>query len=722
LHPDTVKSFEILERQRDQAYELIFVDNGSPKGSFNQLEKYIDTYVRLNTNTGAYLARNIGAVFSDAPILFFLEDDGLPAVDIVSAHLRVHERYDVISVRGVYLPKTPNNRINSMAKHYYLGAKPFPWHVNLEGNASYKADAFFSVGGWDDDNRFGHGGPELSRRLLHYEVDWCKQIYSPEPIILHDYASDHEHLQQKLAKQREQMQCIKQRHPDFNEFLKQWQQFYLRTDLVKIKEPSSSPSVSTADSFSSKIIAARQQPFFSVVIPTHNRCRFLEQALKSALNQTADNYEIIVVDDGSIDETQSRMQGFLCDRLSYLKKQQTGAPDTRNCGIDKARGEYILWLDDDDMLSANAVTTHSEVVARHPEADVVYGVLENFDDQSEKPLRLYDPKDWSMHSAMLLSSLVVGCCIPNPGTIVRRSCYKRLGGYDKAFPRAHDYEFWTRAAGCLKFQKNYNIVCRYRVHTSNMSPGTIKDPSYESRIIRRMVSNYGLKQIYNWFDWGNPEAAEIAALYTVASNLFRIGDVHHSALFLKKIPIHLWNADIAELGLTCMLFQGRWKHHGRLMEQVKQRNILAPQQIKLLRQKADRYWRSTQGLRRVLNKQNPQKIDAHLKTLTEEGDFPLSPDCAVKMAMHLLKHTGDQHVSFSSSISFKLLQRAVMTDPVDQAIYQEICKLPISEADRDIISSMRNRMLTDWDCPDRRPTIGEKRRQLGSGNFKAAIA
>jgi glycosyltransferase involved in cell wall biosynthesis/tetratricopeptide (TPR) repeat protein len=722
LHPDTLKSFEILSRQRNQGYELIFVDNGSPKGSFKKLENFIDTYVRLNTNTGAYLARNLGAVFADAPILFFLEDDGLPYDDIVSAHLRTHHRYDVISVRGVCLPKTPNNRINSLAKHYYLGSRPFPWHVNLEGNASYRADAFFSVGGWDDDNRFGGGGPELSCRLLEHEPDWCKQIYSPEPVILHDYAADHEHLQKKTTKQREQVRRIKEKSPGFEEFLKKWQQFYLRTDLLKIKESLPSHSDSTADSSAADLFAARQLPLISVVIPTHNRCRFLKQAIESALCQTADDYEVIVVDDGSIDGTQSLIQGFSCDRLYYLKKQQTGAPDTRNCGIDMARGEYILWLDDDDVLSADTIATHSEVVARHPEADIIYGVLQEFDDQTGKPLRLYDPKDWSMHGDMLLSSLVVGCCVPNPGTMVRRSCYERVGRYEKGFIRAHDYEFWTRAAGHFKFQKNYNIVCRYRVHTTNISAGTIKDQSYESRIIRRMVAHYGLKKIYHWFDWSNPEAAEVAALYTVASNLFRIGDVHHSALFLKQIPIHLWNADIAELGLTCMLFQGRWKNHGDLLEQVKKRNILAPQKVKLLRQKADQHWRSINGLRRVLNKKNRQKVDAYLKTITEDNDFPLPPDCAVKMGTHLLNFTNDRHVSFSSSMSFKLLQRAVMADPSDQTICQEIRKLPISDADRDIIDSIRKRMLTDWDCIKNNSSSADWAPRIESELSKAAIA
>ncbi|MFW5983495.1 MAG: glycosyltransferase, partial [bacterium] len=139
LHPDTIKNFQILEKQRDQNFELIFVDNGGKPGEFDELKPFIDTYVRLNSNTGAYLARNVGAAFAKAPILFFLEDDGIPADDIVQAHLDAHEKYDVIAVRGVYQPKT-NNPLNEIAKHYYLGPKPFPRFGDLEGNISYRAD------------------------------------------------------------------------------------------------------------------------------------------------------------------------------------------------------------------------------------------------------------------------------------------------------------------------------------------------------------------------------------------------------------------------------------------------------------------------------------------------------------------------------------------------------------------------------------------------------
>jgi glycosyltransferase involved in cell wall biosynthesis/coenzyme F420-reducing hydrogenase beta subunit/polysaccharide pyruvyl transferase WcaK-like protein/lipopolysaccharide biosynthesis regulator YciM len=231
LHPDTIKNFQILDQQRDQNYELIFVDNGGLPHEFDALLPFIDTRVTLNTNTGAYLARNIGALFAKAPILFFLEDDGIPERTIVEAHLRAHRTYDVLAVRGVSQPRSPNP-LNELATQYYLGSKPIPYEGNLEGNISYRADVFYHVGGWDDSINFGHGGYELSMRLLAFDPNHGKQIYSPEPIIYHDYARDEQHLQEKRKKQVHSWQLLRQKHANWDSFINTWAEFRGRDELI----------------------------------------------------------------------------------------------------------------------------------------------------------------------------------------------------------------------------------------------------------------------------------------------------------------------------------------------------------------------------------------------------------------------------------------------------------------------------------------------------------
>jgi GT2 family glycosyltransferase len=174
-HRDTLRNLSLLQRQRCHNFELVFVNNGAEESEFDDLKSNIDTYISLNRNTGAYLARNVGAAFAKAPILLFLEDDGIPEEKFVEAHLSAHRRDEVIAVRGVYLPKT-GKPLNSLAFHYFLGPHSFPFHVNLEGNASYRSDCFYRVGGWDDRIHYGYGGLELFLRLRRFETNGYRQI------------------------------------------------------------------------------------------------------------------------------------------------------------------------------------------------------------------------------------------------------------------------------------------------------------------------------------------------------------------------------------------------------------------------------------------------------------------------------------------------------------------------------------------------------------------
>lgn len=231
-HPDTIKNFIKLQMQAKQyPFELIFVNNGASEEEFSDLLPYVNTYIRLNTNTGAYLARNIGAAFAESPIILFLEDDGIPDDQLIESHLMIHRKYDVYAVRGVYLFKTENT-LNHRQLHYYLGHRFFPLASNLEGNSSYDAKVFFEVGGWDDEIQFGGGGRELALRIFKKYPKIEKQIYSPISIIYHDYATSEEHLKTKWIKQQQSFQRLSTIHKEWHEFNSIWDQFYGDTQAI----------------------------------------------------------------------------------------------------------------------------------------------------------------------------------------------------------------------------------------------------------------------------------------------------------------------------------------------------------------------------------------------------------------------------------------------------------------------------------------------------------
>ena len=234
FHPDTVKNFEALAQQRDNNFELIFVNNGAKNDEFEDLMPFIDTYIKLNQNTGAYLARNIGALFAKAPILLFLDDDCIAETNIVEAYLRNFEKYDVIAVRGAVWPKAKG--AGPYGAHRYYGSKPFPYFSCQEGNTAYKASAFYQVSGWDNEIRFGHGGIDLSRRLMEIEPDMRKQMYSPEPLIHHDPVKDKKILEEKARKQKISAKRLERKHPDFYVFQRRYNEYLQREDLLIHKD------------------------------------------------------------------------------------------------------------------------------------------------------------------------------------------------------------------------------------------------------------------------------------------------------------------------------------------------------------------------------------------------------------------------------------------------------------------------------------------------------
>jgi len=238
----TLANLIALNKQSDTNFELIFVNNGAPDAEFESFRPFIHKYVRLNKNTGAYLARNAGALFGSAPILLFLDDDAIPAVNLVSSHLNEFAQYDVIVVRGQVRPIT-NNPLNRLAGHYNLGYKPYPVYTDIEGNTSYQTEAFLKVGGWDDGIDMGGGGAEISFRLLQIEPDYRKQIYSPNPIIFHDYVKDIEHLQKKLARQKISKERLCSIHSGWDDYRATWDPYRGRTDLlIKKSKPKSDTS------------------------------------------------------------------------------------------------------------------------------------------------------------------------------------------------------------------------------------------------------------------------------------------------------------------------------------------------------------------------------------------------------------------------------------------------------------------------------------------------
>lgn len=273
-----------------------------------------------------------------------------------------------------------------------------------------------------------------------------------------------------------------------------------------------------------------EAPLFSVVIPVHDRAGYLPGAVAGALDQDFDGFEVLVVDDGSTDGGPESLAAINDPRLRVERLPRVGAPKARNAGIELARGRFLVWLDSDDALEPGTLAAYAKVLAALPDAEVLYGRLHVTGEDLE-PVRTIEFEDWRGRNRELLSALVFRCPLPHPGTAVAKVCYRRVGGYDETFRRAHDYEFWTRLALKASFAYVPRPVCRWRWHDANMSTGSVPvDTSFEARIVRRLLETHPLERLL-------PESANggVKVMSRLASRLHDLGLTELAAETLARI-------------------------------------------------------------------------------------------------------------------------------------------------------------------------------------------
>jgi glycosyltransferase involved in cell wall biosynthesis len=205
-------------------------------------------------------------------------------------------------------------------------------------------------------------------------------------------------------------------------------------------------------------------PLVSVIIPCYNQGRFLGQAIDSALTQTHLPIEVIVVDDGSTDdsaEVAARYPGVRC-----VKQPNRGAAAARNAGLRESTGEYVIFLDSDDRLLPDAAAIGLQHFVRHPESAMVTGRVRLIaEDGSPAGTPAQPLVDGDRYVALLRSNYIW-----TPGAAMyRRSIFDEIGPFDSAAGGSADYELNIRVARRFPVGCHDEVVLEYRQHAANMS-------------------------------------------------------------------------------------------------------------------------------------------------------------------------------------------------------------------------------------------------------------
>ncbi|HNS52801.1 MAG TPA: glycosyltransferase [Anaerolineae bacterium] len=207
-------------------------------------------------------------------------------------------------------------------------------------------------------------------------------------------------------------------------------------------------------------------PAVSVIIPTFNSAATICQAIDSVLAQTLGDLEIIVVDDGSTDDTARRLRPYE-DRIDYYYQPNQERSVARNRGIGRSRGTFIAFLDADDYWLPSKLELQLPVMRAHPELGLVYSWV-NVVDQSGKTVgRLgHDLPHPESTGADYFEQLLLGDSVPTPSVVVRRDCLDSVGLFDESITYCEDWDLWLRIAGRYPFGHVAQVTACYRVRHS----------------------------------------------------------------------------------------------------------------------------------------------------------------------------------------------------------------------------------------------------------------
>jgi glycosyltransferase involved in cell wall biosynthesis len=233
----------------------------------------------------------------------------------------------------------------------------------------------------------------------------------------------------------------------------------------------------------------------TLIIPTFNRSGYLLETLESVFAQTLQPAEIIVADDGSTDDTPDVM-ARLGDRITYVRKENSGKADTLDAMIRRAKHDLIWIVDDDDLVLPHALETLTGLMNGHPEIGFAYGAYEAFhvDTNTGAHVRRH-PGYWpKVADDQFFRANLEDFFTHHPGLLVRKAAYQAVGPFSRLYGRSEDYEMMIRLADRYRSRHTDDTVFLQRQHDGLRFGGLAGDQrmqrwSYENTEMFREVRN-----------------------------------------------------------------------------------------------------------------------------------------------------------------------------------------------------------------------------------------
>ncbi len=202
-------------------------------------------------------------------------------------------------------------------------------------------------------------------------------------------------------------------------------------------------------------------PYFSVIVPVYNKQRFVQRTIGSILSQTFTDFELIIIDDGSTDKSEKKILEFSDLRITYYKTDNRGVSSARNFGIEKAKSEFISFLDADDYWYPDFLSEMKSMTEDHPQHKIFASAIEIEKNSKIKPAEYSMLRHANVMPVNYFSGSMKESVITTQASVFHRSVFEEVGKFDETLYSGEDTDLWIRIGIKYPILFNWKVLARY---------------------------------------------------------------------------------------------------------------------------------------------------------------------------------------------------------------------------------------------------------------------
>lgn len=218
-------------------------------------------------------------------------------------------------------------------------------------------------------------------------------------------------------------------------------------------------------------------PKVSVIICTYNRAGYISAAIKSVLEQTYTNWELLILDDASTDTTETIVADFIkmevaqgSSRITYIRNEKNlGIAANRNAALAKARGKYVAMLDSDDIwISTEKLAKQVAFLEAHQHDKIPYALVGSWMKKIDPQGKTTDAKQFCVEDSAIRKQIFYSNQFAQSSVLIVKQAILDAGGYNTAYPVNEDYDIWLTLGTKYKFANIPEYMIDYRIHATNI--------------------------------------------------------------------------------------------------------------------------------------------------------------------------------------------------------------------------------------------------------------